>query len=374
MECNTATHKKMTGSVDNRKELAELHAQYPNMFILGPDTTPDQVDGYLGEQGWCPGRKVASLEAAGEVFNMNCTVRVKFADDSSLILKQSRPFVERYPAVEAPFERVNAEARFYSLISSNAGLTEMTPKLIGHDRSSYIIALQDLGKSSDWGKLYAGGAMPLEPAAALGKWLGMLHTMEVTEREGMENTGMKALTRDHVFDLPLQEGGGGVDLEAVCEGLEGEAKVLRGDEEFAKEVAVLRDMYLNSADKPGAVLLHGDFFPASWMDPSSGPPCVIDTEFAHFGVPEFDLGVALGHLTLTNNTPAASALYAAYAAAKPSVSPRLATQYAGVEIMRRMIGLAQLPLSSPELVTLEHKSKMLRLARKMVCTPEVVTF
>ena len=92
--------------------------------------------------------------------------------------------------------------------------------------------------------------------------------------------------------------------------------------------------------------MHGDYFPGSWLR-TSGGICIIDPEFCFLGTAAFDVGVMLGHLFLARQTAALRegflGLYAASAPGGAEVG-RLARRFAGVEIMRRLIGVAQLPL------------------------------
>ena len=96
---------------------------------------------------------------------------------------------------------------------------------------------------------------------------------------------------------------------------------------------------------------------------------VIDPEFCFCGDAEFDLGVFAAHLLLAGE-PAERAervlqLYQPPAGAK--ISPELACQYAGVEIMRRLIGVAQIPTLHADLA---QKSALLELSRRLVREPE----
>ena len=56
---------------------------------------------------------VIAAERAGEG-NMNCTLRVR-TNERTFILKQARPWVEKYPQIEAPDERALVEAAFYRI-------------------------------------------------------------------------------------------------------------------------------------------------------------------------------------------------------------------------------------------------------------------
>ena len=111
----------------------------------------------------------------------------------------------------------------------------------------------------------------------------------------------------------------------------------------------------------GTTLIHGDFFPGSWLAGEPGV-FVIDPEFAFFGPPEFDVGVFLAHLILGSQGEAASQnLQESYLPPHRFRWPR-AVQFAGVEIMRRLVGVAQLPLA----IDLDQKMNLLDRSRAMV--------
>ncbi|MBK8314154.1 MAG: hypothetical protein IPL01_09085 [Acidobacteria bacterium] len=65
----------------------------------------------MGLKGWLnTDERVISAGKAGEG-NMNYTLRVE-TSDRSFILKQARPWVEKYPQVSAPWDRAIVEGSF----------------------------------------------------------------------------------------------------------------------------------------------------------------------------------------------------------------------------------------------------------------------
>ena len=102
--------------------------------------------------------------------------------------------------------------------------------------------------------------------------------------------------------------------------------------------------------------MHGDFYPGSWLQVPSGIK-IIDPEFGGLGDAEFDLGIFLAHLDLSEQAEELSSLVQ-----KQYTLPAdwfLVQQYRGVEILRRLIGIAQLPVS----LSLEAKKTLLARAR-----------
>ena len=54
--------------------------------------------------------KINKISKAGQG-NMNLVLRIK-TNKRSFILKQSRPYAEKYPSIKAPIERINTEYSF----------------------------------------------------------------------------------------------------------------------------------------------------------------------------------------------------------------------------------------------------------------------
>ena len=96
----------------------------------------------------------------------------------------------------------------------------------------------------------------------------------------------------------------------------------------------------------GPLLLHGDFFPGSWLQTIRGP-MVIDPEFCFDGPAEFDLRCASAHFTFAQQPPGTSLTflngYRRTFTASPIDDADVA-RFAAAEIMRRLIGVAQLPI------------------------------
>ena len=87
---------------------------------------------------------------------------------------------------------------------------------------------------------------------------------------------------------------------------------------------------------------------------------MIDPEFCWIGPREWDIGVLLAHLRLSGQPAALSErLLARYS---HPVDRALANCIAGIEIMRRLIGVAQLPL----MIDLAAKVALLETARNLV--------
>src|SRR6185369_3978544 len=110
----------------------------------------------------------------------------------------------------------------------------------------------------------------------------------------------------------------------------------------------------------GPCLLHGDYFPGSWLRMADGVK-IIDPEFCFFGPPEFEIGVMLAHLYLARQPEDTIAAVVDFYRARAPLEERLARQFAGVEIMRRLVGVSQLPLPYGP----EEKEELLHRSMRM---------
>ena len=314
-----------------------------------------KLEDYLRKRGWMSAaERLISCEKPGEG-NMNFVLRAKTPHES-LIIKQARPWVEKYPDIEAPLERIQVEAAFYKLIQQDELLASFTPGLLDWDPSSHIMILEDLGKSADYTFCYKKEkAIKEESLKALVAFLSHLHNREFDAeviKKFPLNQALKKLNHQHIFQYPYLEENG-FDLDTVQEGLQALSMSYKTDEELKSKIQSLGEHYLGT----GPCLLHGDFYPGSWLKVDKKVK-VIDPEFGCFGRPEFDLGVMIAHLKMAQ-APEESIDLVLKRYQKPSgFDDALRTAFTGVEIMRRIIGLAQLPLD----LSLEEKDGLMKEA------------
>jgi 5-methylthioribose kinase len=318
------------------------------------------VERYLISQGMlAPDAMPIAIARAG-AGNMNLALRVTTRDGRSFILKQGRPWVEKYAHIPAPFERTIVEAAFYSAVQSEPGVARRMPTLFHVDPHNHVLLLEDIGGAGDFTSIYADGAVTNATVAALVDWLGQLSrvSVPVDRRVVFSNRAMRALNHEHMFVFPLRDSNG-LDLDGITAGLAEEARSLAADRAYVDAVAVLGLGYLCD----GVTLVHGDYFPGSWLKAADGLR-VIDPEFCFLGDPEFDCGILAAHLMMAHCGPDVLELVVASVTERRLDLSRVAG-YAGVEIMRRLIGVAQLPLS----FGIDRKRALLRLSRRLVVEP-----
>jgi 5-methylthioribose kinase len=299
------------------------------------------------------GDKFLEISKAGEG-NMNIVLRMK-TSERTLILKQSPPFVNKYPHIPAPVERIKVEYAYYGLVQKDAFLTKFSPKIIGFLPVYHLLVMDDLGPGLDYRHLYQQRtALPEYELDLLINYLLHLHQLKVHAYP--ENRGMRRLNHEHIFKFPFLMDNG-FDLDQIQSGLEEAAKVIRSDSRLLQAIEQLGLRYLSK----GRSLIHGDFYPGSWLRTSGGIK-VIDTEFSFMGDPEFDLGVLCAHLMMSNASPQTIFQLKAMYMAEKKLDLDLLDQYTGVEILRRLIGLAQLQLT----LSLSEKKNLMDYARNLI--------
>jgi 5-methylthioribose kinase len=351
----------MKKSVDSTGRESLFREAVPEGFFVDP-ARPEKLEEYLRHEGFMGDEeRLRSVGKAGEG-NMNLTLRV-VTSERSFVLKQSRPWVEKYPGIPAPADRALVEIEFYEAAASVPAVRGAMPRLLGADRGSRLLLLEDLGEAQDFTALYAGETLGERDLDELVAYLVALHADPEASaghrRRVFENRDMRTLNHEHIFGLPLAEDNG-LDLDGLTPGLAAAAAELKKDQGYVSRVTELGVEYLADGD----TLVHGDYFPGSWLRTGSGVS-IIDPEFCFLGLRAFDLGFMLGHLHLAGQPDeVGEALVSRYLdrAGLDAAVAAHAKRFAGVEIMRRLIGVAQLPLHCG----IEGKEALLRRSRDLV--------
>jgi len=296
---------------------------------------------------------VLSAEKPGEG-NMNYVLRINLPD-RSLIIKQARPYVEKYPTIPAPEERVIIEGEFYKKAATNHELRAAMPSLIKVDKENHILILEDLGEANDFTFLYKQGVQLTEKEAhSLGCFLSVLHNSfkAIDSDELMANRKLRSLNHEHIFIYPLMIENG-FDLNTIQQGLQELSMPFKNNEQLKNKAQELGAIYLEDGD----TLLHGDYYPGSWLKTSAGLK-IIDPEFCFYGRAEFDLGVMVAHLKMAQQDDEVKKAVIASYKKTAGFNEQLLNEFICIEIIRRIIGLAQLPLT----LTLAEKEGLLEEA------------
>ncbi len=313
---------------------------------------------YLKKQEWLrPNEEIKSATKPGEG-NMNFVLRIH-TGQRTFILKQSKAWVEKYPQIAAPATRTTTEGQFYSRTQTNRLIKDFSPSLIGVDSVSNIIALEDVVGANDFLYLYRmRQKISQAEIIALTNYLSILHSAfykAVTDDE-LSNTEMKLLQHQHIFVYPFLQNNG-FDLNTVQQGLQAIALPYQLDNDLKIKAARLGAFYLAN----GRHLLHGDFYPGSWLK-TGNQIKIIDPEFCFYGRPEFDIAILIAHLTMTDHDEQTIDEVKQQYLPTVGFNFRLVQQFSSLEIMRRLIGLAQLPLQ----LSLAKKESLLKQAYQVL--------
>jgi 5-methylthioribose kinase len=306
-----------------------------------------------------PSDKIVLVEKPGEG-NMNFVARVK-TNSTSIIVKQSRPWVEKYPQIPAPAERIEVEAKFYEAMSRDNFFQQYCPRIIGYDKKNFLLALEDLGEGGDCTFLYRkNSVLEDRELTKVTSFISHVHNSLISNSETFpQNTELKKLNHTHIFYYPYQENNG-FDLDAIQSGLQSVSIPYKTNDVLKERLKQLGEVYLSK----GNCLIHGDYYPGSWLKTKSGIK-IIDPEFSHFGRPEFDMGVMMAHLKMAQINSGTLKKTFDYYQKSNGFDDHLFLSFCGVEIMRRIIGIAQLPLD----LTLTEKSVLLQRAFQLILNP-----
>lgn len=284
--------------------------------------------------------------------NMNVVLRVT-TNLRSFILKQSRPFVQKYKDIEAPIARIDVEYQFYRTIANNALLRKHFPEILKFNTENHLLILEDLGACEDMTYLYNAGTLETKQLELLVQIVANIHKAKAP-KDYPKNTDLRLLNYQHIFELPFMENNG-FSLNEIQPGLENLSIPYKKDVVLKAKIKEIGSKYLSD----GTTLIHGDFYPGSWMS-KKNHVYIIDPEFSFLGFPEFDLGVLAAHaILIAKNKTALSTIVKQYPNA---IDSELLYQITGIEIMRRLIGLAQLPIS----FSLKEKESLLQLAYHLI--------
>ena len=332
-----------------------MTTKYALLSLDRPDTVTDALNAVEVLES---GEQITNMEIAGEG-NMNLVIRVT-TDRRTLIVKQSRPWVEKYPQIAAPEQRIIAEIDFYHRIGNYPSLATMMPTMIAAKPDQFMMVMQDLGEASDYLCVYGQDNDQEIPIQDCLQYLVALHGIQIVGSEPIGCDALKLLNHQHIFQIPYQTPSA-IDLDSVCQGMESLANEIRSVHRLHEQAKRFGELFLAKGD----FMLHGDFYPGSLLNTGDGLR-VIDAEFCFAGPREFDVAVFIAHLVMAGSPDTIlESICERYDQASngPDLETELIKNFAGLEIIRRLIGVAQLPLAA----NLQERRDMLEVAKTWVC-------
>ena len=344
---------------------AEFEAEHPEVHVLSADQA-GRVDLVMGAVGWLGDEEqvttCASLDGESSTV-MRVELQELRGGWRTAVLKQLLPWLRRDESVAMPADRWRGERAFYAEVARVPEAAAHMPRLMAANEARSLLLLEDFRGASNLASLYRGGSLGDRAAQALGAFLRALRLgTRGTEEPDPANASMKALNHRMLFETPLasaMRGGDGFGpdgpapesaaLEATEPGLGEAAATLRSDRAFVEAVSELGSRFLGAS----ACLVHGAFRPTNWLLVADGGVRVVDPQYGGWGDPEFDIGTGLAHLLLARQPEeVVSAFLSAAVGSEDAdegengVDRPLVARYAGVEIVRRLIGGGQLPLEA----------------------------
>ena len=290
--------------------------------------------------------KILKIDIPGEG-NMNLVIRV-YSNLRTFIIKQSRPFVQKYPSINAPLNRIKVEKIFFEVIK-NEDINKYFPEVLLYNENNKILILKDLVNSKDMLGIYNSKVLDENLIIKIVKILEGIHSTKIKIDYPL-NYELRKLNYEHIFIIPYSKDN---NLE---EGLKEAFDNLVNDKKYIEAVMLLSNKYLEKGDS----LLHGDYYPGSWLKNDKNEIFVIDPEFSYLGLREFDLGVMSAHLIIkTGDLNVINRIKNYY---KSKIQINLMRQFAGIEIIRRILGVAKLPINR----TINEKINLIKIAKSLV--------
>jgi len=317
---------------------------------------------YLVEKGWLSSDDhIIRMEKPGEG-NMNLVLRVIPCKAASFIVKQARPWVEKYPDLEAPVERIQVEHRYYKYIHKYRALATVSPAILGFDKENSVLVMEDLGDSADYTGIYQESCQfSYQELEAAISYLNQLKSLPIPQHYP-SNLALRKLNHQHIFQLPFSENQ--FNLDSIQAGLQNLSEACKQDVDLISKIKQLGATYLTK----GEFLQHGDFYPGSMLSTDEGLK-VIDPEFSFIGPEEWDLAIFIAHLFLSKTSSVLiNEAYCMFIKTRAFSQNRLAG-YAGTEILRRLLGLAQLPLN----LTLAERTQLIEHSISWIKTGKIHT-
>ncbi|AEY01131.1 methylthioribose kinase [Oceanimonas sp. GK1] len=260
--------------------------------------SPDHALDYARRHA--PGFVTAHLSVA-EVGDGNLNQVFRVMDDASgrsVIVKQALPYI-RCVGESWPLTRERARIEAGVLQRHGEHCPEHTVALLHHDAELSVLMLEDLSAWQPWRQALLAGNAPAGMAVRLGHYLARVlyhgsdfHLASIAKRADMvrfSNPELCATTETVFFDDPYHDH----PRNQIAPALRPLAEQLWRDGSLKRRVAALKHRFRCDAQ----ALLHGDLHTGSVFVTEGGLK-VFDAEFGFYGPMGFDLGSAMGNLLL----------------------------------------------------------------------------
>lgn len=227
--------------------------------------------------------------------NVNLVFRVSSPAGRSIIVKQSLPWARKYPDFKLPLDRA---VREHGILQSYvAHCPEFVPEVYHFDAGMFVCILQDLRPHV----ILRAGLQAQQQYPLLARHLGefLARSLFFSSDLALPSAEKKARVPEFInpvlvkaqedvcFTQPLQQHAHNhchPDLAAT-------ADALRRDEALYAAVLRMKRLYMTSAE----ALLHGDLHTGSMLVTATDTR-IFDPEFGFYGPMAYDLGCLIAHL------------------------------------------------------------------------------
>lgn len=229
--------------------------------------------------------------------NLNLVFRV-LSENSSIIIKQALPYL-RVAGSTWPLTRNRARIEAEAIIYQESLFPGILPKLIFFDKSMSALVLEDLLPMRSWRDCLIEQGETLEVVRDVAKYVGTIliasskWNIGNDEKQDLRGrfifSGLCLLSEDLIFTAPFKVS----ESNKFSEELEPLVNHLQGDQEIQRIVGQMKSIFKTRHD----ALIHGDLHTGSVMTDGKNHR-IIDLEFAFFGPFGFDPGLICAHLIL----------------------------------------------------------------------------
>ena len=109
-----------------------------------------QLTQYLTQHSWLKHyQRIIALEKPREG-NRNLVLRVVPDKGSTFMVKQARPWVEKYPYLAAPVEHLHVEYQYFYHTNKSLEQVEYLPEILGFDPVNNVLVMQVFGSVKDF--------------------------------------------------------------------------------------------------------------------------------------------------------------------------------------------------------------------------------
>ncbi|HCD52583.1 MAG TPA: hypothetical protein DEQ34_09055 [Balneolaceae bacterium] len=339
---------------DKRRQRERFNNSFPDAFFLDIDNIENTTQ-YLRTVGWLEqGDSVSEMERLDHSV-MNYVVRVIPDRAPAFVLKQSRPWIENFPEIDAPVFRSRVEFRFSELAHQTTDLQKFIQMEYEYDEISFMLKMKEFQNAESLADAY--GAKNEISISDIDQVLEFLATVNGLSGYNSfpRNMEMRRLNHHFAFVAPYTRFTE-FELDDTQEGLADLKKIVTGNISLKHKVISLGEKYLQG----GNTIQHGNLELSNILRVGESIK-IVDSEFAFQSVPEWDAAVFMAHLYLSDS-PSSIIEYFTDNLNFKRFDHTAFFGFAGIEIISRLLGLCQLPVT----FSIDQKEELIKKAIHLI--------